>query len=111
MKTLRYLCFLGALCCALSPAIAQEGPPAEPTPAFDVAFEAVDATHFTSTRSEAVGAHVLAITAEGYTCQLIAADGHLLNRGAVFGVNVESPSEANAATDIRAAIAATIPAE
>lgn len=111
MTTLRFL-FLCALCGLLCSALrAQDETPIEPA-AFDVTFSApVDASHFTSTHSDAVGAHVLAITAEGYTCQLVAEDGHLLNRGAVFGVNVESPSEASAAADIRAAIAATIPAE
>ncbi|QYM80291.1 hypothetical protein K0B96_06660 [Horticoccus luteus] len=110
MKMLRFLslCLLSVIACGSL--FAQDDTPAEPI-AFDVTFSApVDATHFTASSAPAVGAHILAITAEGYVFQLVAEDGHLLNKGAVFGVNVAAPSEAAAPADIRAAIAATIPA-
>jgi hypothetical protein len=73
----------------------------------------IDASYYTAGAGIAHGIRLLDTSYETgtYRFQLIDADGVVTAGGAVFGHTVDTPAEIAAADQIRAMIAATIPAE
>jgi len=70
----------------------------------------IDASNYCAGAGTAYGCRILGINYEEnrYRFQLLDENEAVMCDGAVFGVNVETAREANARTDIRDAVAATI---